>query len=349
MNFRLTVLLTAVMLMAACHNPVYDYEGDCSVTYNLRFVYDRNLKWADAFPSEVHSINLYAFNADGVFVKEFVANGEALDQPGYTMQLDLEPGDYQLVAWCGLNDAGVANQSFAVTQPVAGQTSLEQLICSLNTKSDSLYPQYSDTRLNFLYHGALTVNLPDTHNGYVYDYTMSLTKDTNHVRVILQQLSGEDMQPEDFDFRIEDANGVMGHDNLLLGTDVVTYKPWNVQSGVAGIGKGDAADSRALIYVSGVIADLSVSRMVAGHHEDLMLTIYNAKNGTTVARIPIIQYALLSKDYYELAYNHLMSDQEFLDREDEYVLTFFLDENKRWIDSYIYIQQWRIVLHDYEM
>ena len=44
-----------------------------------------------------------------------------------------------------------------------------------------------------------------------------------------------------------------------------------------------------------------------------------------------------------------MDDQEFLDREDEYMMTFFIDENLEWYAAEIYIQSWRIVLHDYDI
>lgn len=85
------------------------------------------------------------------------------------------------------------------------------------------------------------------------------------------------------------------------------------------------------------------------HREKMFLTIANKENGKTVARIPVIDYALLSKDYYEEEYSHRMTGQEFLDREDDYVMTFFLDENNRWISSYILIHSWRVVPSDVEI
>ena len=41
-----------------------------------------------------------------------------------------------------------------------------------------------------------------------------------------------------------------------------------------------------------------------------------------------------------------MSDQEFLDREDDYVMTLFLDENNEWLSSQILIHSWMVVLDD---
>ena len=101
--------------------------------------------------------------------------------------------------------------------------------------------------------------------------------------------------------------------------------------------------------MKGAIADLTVGRMVDTHRSRMFLTIANKENGQTVARIPVIDYALLSKDYYEEEYNRTMTDQEFLDREDDYVMTLFLDEDNRWISSYILIHSWRVVLNNVEI
>ena len=75
-----------------------------------------------------------------------------------------------------------------------------------------------------------------------------------------------------------------------------------------------------------------------------ILTISN-KAGETVLSIPLIDYCLLVKGNY----NRNMSDQEYLDRQDEYNMTFFLDENDRWVNSTIYINSWKVVLGSIEV
>lgn len=345
--------LAAISLLSltSCDKYIYDDEGDCEVVHKIRFVYDLNLKWADAFPSEVNSVNLYVYDSDGVFVKEYIGREEALSSPDYYITLDLPVGDYKFVAWCGLENNGIEMESFTVPQPVAGGSRIEELTCALNTKrvtragvDDVL--EYSDERLHFLYYGSLDVNIEDNHDGKEYIYTMYLTKDTNHVRVILQELTGEGMDKDDYEFTIEDANGFMEYNNELREGNVITYKPWFQDSDELGVGKTEAEGG--LQYVRGVYADLTLGRMMASHQDDMMLTIRNSRTQEIIACVPILQYALLSKKYYEEAYGHQMSNQEFLDREDEYVLTFFLVNNK-WIDSMIMIHSWRIVRHDYDM
>lgn len=337
------------LLATSCDDHFFENEGDCDVHHYVRFVYDMNLKWADAFPSEVKSVNLYVFDRNNIFVKEYKGEGEELSKPGYQIELDLPEGNYSLLAWCGLKNEGASEESFTVPVPRPGVTTLQEMTATMATQNVGIYNDtpgvYSKKELYFLYWGYTEATLVDNHDGMEYYHDISLIKDTNHVRIILQELSGEDMNPDDYEFSIEDANGVIGWNNNLIGNQVVTYQPWNQFDDEVGVGKIDATDG-TLTYVKGVVADLSTSRLMASMSGSVMLTISNHTSGDLIARVPIIQYALLSKKYYESSYHHVMTDQEFLDREDEYVMTFFL-VNGSWMNAYIDIQQWRIVLHDY--
>lgn len=341
---RICVTLVCMSALPSCNSWLYEEEGDCSVYYRLRFRYDRNLKWANAFANEVSSVHLYAFNPSGTLVWQREEQIDPSTAENYSMLLDLPSGDYRLLAWCGLRNDGEREESFSVPEARIGETRIEQLQCAMNRKRDES-GAYSDERLYRLFHGTLDVSLPTDEDGGSYDYTMYLTKNTNHVRVILQHLSGEDVDVNQFNFRIEDENGLMAHDNELMEDENITYRPWKTQNGEVGLGKDD---TRAIIHVKGAIADLTVGRMTETHREKMFLTITN-RNGETVARIPVIDYALLAKDYYEEEYGRTMTDQEFLDREDDYVMTFFLDEDHLWISSYILIHSWRVVVSNVEI
>lgn len=91
---------------------------------------------------------------------------------------------------------------------------------------------------------------------------------------------------------------------------------------------------------SAAIAELTVPRLVKG--QETRLTVTNRETGETVFSIPLIDYALLVKGFY----NRDMDDQEYLDRQDEYDMVFFLDEGDRWLDTYIYINSWKVVLQN---
>lgn len=331
----------------ACDGVIYDDEGDCSVTYRVEFRYVKNMKWADAFAHEVKSVHLYAFDTEGLLVWQRSEKGGALAQEGYAMTLDLPAGDYRLLAWCGLENDGRRAESFSVPEAEVGRTHIEELQCRLNRTSAAGAASCSE-ELYPLYHGLLDVTLPASDDKADYLYTMELTKDTNHVRIILQHLSGEAVNVDDFTFRIEDANGLMNYDNALLPDEKIIYQAYHTGSGTASMGfddynepgkspkntSGRKAAAAGITSVSVAIADLSIARLM--EDRDAILVIETA-GGENVARIPLTDYALLLG-------TDQTDGQDFLDRQDEWALTFFLDSRDRWIETSIIINSWKLVL-----
>jgi hypothetical protein len=347
----LRLMIAAVMacgLFSSCDSVIYDYEGDCDVKVLAKFRYDLNMKWADAFPSEVTSVHLYAFDKNDRLVWHGTENGEALREDDYAMTLDLPAGDYHLLAWCGLDTPESATRHFTVPDVTVGTTTSEELICRMERARDAA-GAYSDRRLLPLFHGVRDISIPVTDDGGTYCFTVPLTKNTNHVRVILQHLNGNPVDAKQFTFTIEEENGLMAHDNTLLSDEKITYRPYHTGSGTASLGIDDypqpgekAAGPRATIEsISVAIADLSIARLVEGRKTYLTIRTADADN-RLVARIPLTDYALLLKDGYERE----MTDQEYLDREDEYNLTFFLDEDDYWMSTSIIINSWKLVFNN---
>ena len=73
--------------------------------------------------------------------------------------------------------------------------------------------------------------------------------------------------------------------------------------------------------------------------------ISKAETGDDVINIPLNNYLLLLKSnlYSE------MGAQEFLDRESEWSLIFFLDDGLRWINTRIVINDWVVRVNHAEM
>jgi len=328
------VIALAGLMFASCENVIFDDEGDCSVNYRIRFKYDMNMKFADAFSNCVCSVHLYAFDKNGVLVYHKKEAGEALKNEDYAMDVELIPGKYTLVAWCGLT----GGDSFSLSNTISvGSTTLEELKCEMKKEYDQNGNVYSDNELNDLYHGMLEVNLPDEPG--THTRTISLVKNTNIVRVVLQHLSSVDIYPEDFVYEITDDNTFMAHDNTILDNEEIDYYPWSVTSGKAGI-YADLNMTKAASTVNVAVAEFTINRLVVVNNP--VLSIYNAKDNSKVLAIPLKDYALLVKGNY----NKAMGDQEYLDRQDEYNLTFFLDEHGLWSSSRIIINSWHIVLQN---
>ena len=62
-----TVLLMLGLVFTSCNYWHDDQEG-CEAHLRLQFVYDMNMKFADAFAHEVKTVRLHAFNQNGKLV-----------------------------------------------------------------------------------------------------------------------------------------------------------------------------------------------------------------------------------------------------------------------------------------
>ena len=333
-GIRVLGCLLGCLAVTACDSVIYDYEGDCSVTYRLKFRYDWNMAFADAFAHEVEAVTLYVLDADGRIVWQKTEEGEALAAPDYAMTVDVEPGTYDLLAWCGTRERG----SFTV--PDADYK--DGLTCTLQCAHDEGGRAYCNQDLDRLFHGYVQGQVFCIREG-VHTYEVPLMKNTNNIRVVLQHLSGEAIPEGLFEFSITDDNGSMDWDNTVLPDESITYYAWREDAGTAEF--EDGVPEGAQSSLSAVIAELTIPRMMMDHADRARLSIRNRETGEIMITIPLIDAVLLVKGYY----NREMSDQEYLDRQDVFSLTFFLDENDRWMDAYIYINSWKVVLHDAEL
>ena len=332
---KLLAIIACASLLYACDGLIYDGEGDCSVNYRVKFRYDYNMKFADAFAHEVNVVTLYLLDAGGRVVWQGTEQGEALAADGYVMTVDVEPGEYDLLAWCGTTDKG----SFLIPETTVGKG----LTCTLDRQHDTGNKAFVTEDLDRLFYGWLPKQTFAETEG-TYTYTVPLVKNTNNVRVVLQHLSGGAVDKDKFVFTITDTNGSMDWDNTLLPDEPVTYYAWHTDAGEVDMDtqpEENQAASRATF--SAAIAELTVPRLVKG--QETRLTVTNKVTGKAVFSIPFIDYALLVKGFY----NRDMDDQEYLDRQDVYDMVIFLDEGDRWLDAYIYINSWKVVLQNSEL
>lgn len=75
---KLLAAIACASMLYACDGLIYDGEGDCSVNYRVRFRYDYNMKFADAFAHEVNVVTLYLLDADGRVVWQVLNGGKRL-------------------------------------------------------------------------------------------------------------------------------------------------------------------------------------------------------------------------------------------------------------------------------
>lgn len=320
-------------------------ESDCVASYNIvNFVYDYNMKFADAFDHEVERVTLYAFDHEsGVLVKRIQTWASDLDAD-HSMVLEVEPGNYDLLVWAGDYD-----DSFDIAEGAEEQTALSELHAYMHRTVRDGDAHVFD-RVQPLFHGLISVVLPYASPSRPNYVSVPLVKDTNAVRVVLQQISGDPVDASDFNFTITDANGWLNSDNTLRDNVSITYHPFFIKTGEVDI-NNNPEDLNATLRnaqpgapatrsaLTAALAEFSVGRLTTQTDPVLHIT---RRDGSTVLRINIRDYALLVKGET----NSAMPVQEYLDRQDEYNMTFFLDRDARWLSSVVIINDWRIIFNE---
>ena len=88
--------------------------------------------------------------------------------------------------------------------------------------------------------------------------------------------------------------------------------------------------------------ELSTSRLMAD--EPAILSVKRNWDDREIIRINMTDYLLMVRGHYEDVTGREISEQEYLDRQDDYSMLFFLDPNSNWYKVYgIYINGWAVV------
>lgn len=345
----LLMTVLSVVCLSSCDGMIYDYEGDCDPHWRVRFEYDYNMKFADAFPGPmgVGSVQLYVFDAVSgrlVLDKADVSGAEGFSKD-YVMPIEeLAPGRYRFVAWCGLE----SNNSFTggvaphVYEPEATAWSLSEQALGGNDREER--------RLGSLYYGdAGEVEI--TAEEGTHTITVPLMKDVNDFTVILQHRS-QPLDPEDFEITITDDNSTLLWNNSIAAeTDPVEYKAWEVRQGTA----EETIKELGIPTVENnvLVSFLTTSRLVGGRQVEPRLTVTRKSTGRVVFDFPLLPYLLMGYHQAPLdAHNnpYRMEDQEYLDREDTWGMHFILDDELSgrggWHAFELHLLDWHVVLSD---
>lgn len=185
--------------------------------------------------------------------------------------------------------------------------------------------------------------------GYATYATISLIRDTKHLNVTLRQLDNPaDINADDYEVTIVDDNAVLGADNSLLPGDSLLYTPyaqWTTrfdEDGIAVEGDVHPATRSSVATERTAHYNLMFNRLMFNDDSNkcAMLRITKRQTSETVALINLPYILAEGRAAWEL-YNY--SPQEYLDREYDYELDFFLKGSEwKYIDIKIHILAWAL-------
>ncbi len=324
--------MTAIV-MAAAFTPFFSCDRlredlpECDRGARIRFVYDYNMEFANAFPSQVDCLTVLFYDSEGRYVTTQTNTTSDLADENWRMVVDLEPGAYTILAYGGLE---CSDASFSFTSDPAS--------IPMKHLEVALKPECIRKELHDLFYGKLEINVEETDMTY-RDVTVYMMKDTNNLRILLQQLDGSPIDEADFDFKIVDDNTLMAWDNAVIPTKPVDYTAWAHGNTSPAEPSGD--EDERVINVA--YAEFSFPRLVTENNPRLVITRKSdgADNGTTVIDIPLIDYLLLLKSEKYAK----MGAQEFLDRESRWKMLFFL-QSGTWYDTVIEINDWIVRINN---
>ena len=297
-------VLIGSLIMTSCDSFNEDLP-ECRLF--VKFKYDYNMEFADAFHSQVDKVELYVFDKDGKFLFKQTEEGSTLGTGSYLMEVKLPVGQYQFMAWAGAHD------SYDITSLQAGVSSIADLKLQLKREETLIL----DKELEPLWYGE--INNVDFTGTTDQTEVINLIKDTNKVRFVFQG-SNEDSWGVDvnaYTYEIIESNGYLAHDNSLLGDDNLSFRPYHIEQ------KNLAAG----------IVELNTMRFLANRNARFVVT--EKATGKKVFNINLTDFLVMTK-----IEGHNMSAQEYLDRESEYKIVFFFADNDPWLVLQININGW---------
>lgn len=336
MNTRHLVLICGIICISTMASVltggcIREDFAECKNSYDLRLVFDRNMLYTDAFASQVRSVDVKVFDSStGREVYSYADSGAALESADYRVALPIPPGTYDILCWAGMAEG----DSFGHALPAADM--LQQHSVTLNTENG-----VSGRRLNNLYHGLSRGVTFVSGNSLGHDQnqttTVYLTKNTNRVCVMLHNLDGTELDESGFTFSITSGNALMNFDNTLDPAGRVTYRPWHVTPIMleTETKTETKSETKSETVQSALAAEISMARLVPDGNS--RLDVYRTADGERIISVPLERNLLL----YKGEYHSMMSDAEYLDRQDDYTITFILDRNNNWDRAaMIYINNW---------
>lgn len=309
----LYLILLCTFLMCGACSWVDDDYSDCPSGCWVKLSYTYNMLNVDAASTQVNDATVFVFDKEGNCI---------VRQEVDSLSFHLNRGMIKMPS------IPVGEYSFLVWAGLA-DTHYQYTPDALTLLRNEAGEQAE--RLTALFHGRLdNVQVND-------EYTVievSLTKNTKTLSCILQNQSDTPLDKDEFSLELTARNGLMDHRNQTIDSVVICYRPFYQNN----------AEMEGLQIVH---AGMNTLRLM--EDDETRLTLIHQPEGERIFSIPLSQYLLLSHQVHAPT----MKAQEYLDRQDQHNLIFFLtatgDSLKPYICTKMQVNSWIIRLNDAEL
>ncbi len=337
-TIKYCLLLVWTVLTTGC---IKEDMSDCFSSIRLRFSYTLHDEptQGNLFGRDVRHIRAYVFDADGVLNTVASERGSLLSND-YVMNLDLDPGTYTIVAWGSggedfFRSYRQSQGSATVTDPVPGQTTLDQLrialACEQTPDADgNLHP--AQAQFDDLFYGAAGTRSTDGKSLYTIipvelspgrseERTVELIRNTNIIRLTVEGV-----------WNFDPATGI---DAWITGTDTRYTSKNTIESTSPRV---RFLPRRGLADATTIHTDISIQRLEWNRtaSEPLSLYVKDLVNDKVLAKLDLVGLLQKAQDG---SGNPLYRNQEDFDREYIYPVTLSFAED---LSLRIYVKDWLI-------
>lgn len=316
---KASLLLLALLFFASC---IYDDDNeDCRI--RIHFDYSHNMSSTNLFGEQVDKVTVYIFDENGIFLQEVTEQGSHITND-YVMMVPLFNNKYQFVAIAQSTTLTGEKANFTFPKMTPKQSKLTDLQAAIQKANNRF-----DGQLNNL----LIAYQPTIHLDYkeVRSIVMATKKVNNTVRIEIDESCRPEITTDTYTIRIEEAkgNGVINYDYQIKPDGALTYFPYLYEGNTNG---------------KTVTADFSLSRLLETHGTRLI--IEDNVTGQTIIDQDLYYYIRMIHEENAKQW----SFQEFLDREDEYLIRFGIcGDTSTWLSVTIIINDWVLNLVNIEL
>lgn len=268
-----------------------DDYSDCPINVSFEFVYTLNPESKDFFIDQIDYLSLLIYDNNGVLVEQknfssVAPSSNVMAAPNATRatlesgnrtSLFLKPGEYTVVAWANHN----SNDYF-----ITNVHDMSLMRLELHSSASGIVDSAPSSLFNGM--AKLNVKIQKSQNKVV-----ALTKNTNEIRVVINQKGGSNVSLSDYSVSITSKNSTYRYDNSIVGEKLIQYIP-----------------QYSLPSLTSVQADFNIMRLFPGDDTRIIIA---SKDGTEI--------------YSESLTDKIMQDpnistQEDFDRHDRYTLVY---------------------------
>lgn len=322
---KLLHILLFVLFILQGTSCIHERGDNCELT--VTFEYSYNIFSTNVLSDQADIVTLGVFDERGILTAIQSSEGTTLTNDFHMSLKPLAAGNYYFVAWARGIRSTTKDGGFDVPELIIESSSLNEMNYYMK-RSGGIQQEELDNLLV----GVTEVKIDG--NQDLQDVTINLKKVNHKFRIMLLPYADEtELDINDYTISIVDktGNGHIRYDYSLLPDESITYRPYYK----ANIRPDSLVISGKREVDLACVAEINTFRLMESNSPNLRITMKD--DGREILNLNLTQFLSLT----EMESHKNWSTQEYLDRQDEYVIGLFIDHDT-WIKTTVMINGWEI-------